>query len=165
VESFKISFMVRILTAIYGGTFNPIHNGHVKMGQELLRITDIKEIWYMVSPLNPFKQGQTIAPDEARFELAKEALKGCKGLKACDYEFLLPKPSYTWNTLQKLRAEYPKREFALVIGADNWPRFGDWYHSSDILSTTQIFIFPRQGTDIDPSALDPKTCTSYKCRS
>jgi len=145
--------MDKVLTAVYGGTFNPIHVGHVAIGEQLLLRTAVAEVWYMVSPLNPFKQGQQLAPDEVRFELAKKALKGHKGLKASDYEFQLTKPSYTWNTLQKLRAEYPEREFALVIGADNWPRFGDWYHSADILSTTQIFIFPRQGTDIDTASL------------
>ena len=93
-----------IKTGIFGGSFNPIHYGHIALAQEILRQTDLDEIWLMVSPQNPLKQGATdLLADHLRYELAQKALEGVQGVEACNYEFHLPKPSYTWNTLQHLK--------------------------------------------------------------
>lgn len=135
-----------IKTGIFGGSFNPIHYGHIALAQEILRQTDLDEIWLMVSPQNPLKQGATdLLADHLRYELAQKGLEGVQGVEACNYEFHLPKPSYTWNTLQHLKKDYPDREFSLVIGGDNWERLSRWYHWKDILRNHNVVVYPRDG--------------------
>ena len=77
------------------------------------------------------------------------------GLVASDYEFHLPKPSYTWDTLQALSRDYPDRSFTLIIGADNWERFGNWHAHDQILANYDIVIYPRKGSRIRKSSLPP----------
>ena len=132
-------------TGIFGGSFNPIHCGHIALAKEILRQTDLDEIWLMVSPQNPLKQQDDLLDDHLRFELAQKALADVEGIKASDYEFHLPKPSYTWHTLQHLRQDFPDREFTLVIGGDNWQHFQRWFHWKDILRHHQVVVYPREG--------------------
>lgn len=131
---------------IFGGSFNPIHCGHIALAKEILRQTELEEIWLMVSPQNPLKQESSdLLDDDLRFELAQKALVDIEGIEACDYEFHLPKPSYTWNTLRHLREDYPDCAFTLLIGGDNWERFDRWYHWKDILRNHDVIVYPRDG--------------------
>jgi nicotinate-nucleotide adenylyltransferase len=110
----------------------------------------------MVSPQNPLKQESDLLDDGLRFSLAQQALENVDGVVACDYEFRLPKPSYTWNTLQHLSADYPDHRFFLLIGGDNWAHFTRWYHWKDILRHYDVVVYPRDeytGT-IDVPLLD-----------
>ena len=112
------------------------------------------EVWFVVSPQNPLKQSNPeLLADEKRLEMARIALKNEQGMVAQDFEFHLPKPSYTWNTLQAMSAQYPDRQFILIIGADNWNIFPRWYHYQDILDHYSLVVYPREGTDIDASTL------------
>ena len=117
-----------IRTGIFGGSFNPIHNGHIILARQLKERAGLDEVWLMVSPHNPLKQHAGLLADEARMEMARKAVEGEAGIVASDYEMQLPRPSYTWNTLQALSREYPDREFVLMIGGDNWKLFDRWYH-------------------------------------
>ena len=143
----------KIKTGIYGGSFNPIHNGHIALARHLLQEAELDEIWFVVSPQNPFKVQQQLLADDKRLLLVRTALAPYPQLVASDFEFSLPRPSYMWHTLQSMSAQWPDRELHLIIGADNWLCFDRWYHADDIRSTYPIIIYPRQGYDIVPSAL------------
>lgn len=133
---------------LFGGSFNPIHNGHIAIGRTMLHALSLDEVWYMVSPENPWKRGaDDLAPEDVRYYTVRVALKGEEGLVASDYEFHLPKPSYTWNTLQHLERDYPHHQFVLIVGGDNWQRFSHWAHADEIVQRFEIAVFPRSGAD------------------
>lgn len=144
----------RIRTGIYGGSFNPIHQGHTLLGEWLCREGFVDELWFLVSPQNPFKvNADNLLPDELRLHLTNLAVEESDTLKVSDFEMHLPRPSYMVNTLSHLRQAYPQHEFILIIGADNWHRFGAWKDSDDILRHHHIIIYPREGFPIDASTL------------
>ena len=139
---------------IFGGSFNPIHNGHICLARQILAAVSLDEIWFVVSPLNPFKQEVTdLLPDDVRLELTREALKDEPFLLASDYEFGLPRPSYMWNTLAHLSDDYPQYSFSLIIGADNWVSFDHWARHDFIQEHYQILVYPREGYPVDASSL------------
>jgi nicotinate-nucleotide adenylyltransferase len=146
--------MATVRTGIFGGSFNPIHNGHIALASQIVDHAGLDELWFMVSPLNPFKRAATnLLADRDRYALVSKALAGHDGMRASDYEFHLPKPSYTWNTLEHLSADYPDRQWVLVIGADNWLAFDRWAHAADILAHYEVVVYPREGCPIDASRL------------
>ena len=133
-----------IKTGIFGGSFNPIHNGHISLARQLKEKAGLDEVWLMVSPQNPMKRQADLLSDEARLQMARLALEQETGIIACDYEMHLPKPSYTWLTLQALSRDYPDRQFVLMIGGDNWSIFHRWFHADDILQNYQVVVYPRR---------------------
>ena len=134
---------------IFGGSFNPIHTGHIALAKSLCQQAGLDEVWLMVSPMNPFKKEATdLLTDKLRLEMAEQAVADEPKLKACDYEFHMPKPSYTWHTLQALSQDFPHVGFTLLIGGDNWVSFDKWFHHEDILSHYPIVVYPRKGCDI-----------------
>lgn len=134
---------------LYFGSFNPIHNGHIGLGEYLLDHTDINELWYVVSPQNPLKNRDDLWDDKLRYELACIATKHNSRLKVCDIEFHLSVPSYTVNTLRILSKEYPDYQFSLLIGSDNYQIFDKWYCYDEILRNYCIYVYPREGVDVD----------------
>lgn len=145
-----------IRTGFYGGSFNPIHNGHIALAQKFLDDMNLDEVWFVVSPQNPFKRNANdLMADKERLEIVRAATAYEPRFYATDYELHLPTPSYTWRTLQSLAVDEPQRSFVLLIGADNWVAFSKWDHHADILANYDIAIFPRRGYDIDASTLPP----------
>lgn len=138
---------------IFGGSFNPIHTGHIALAKSLGEKAGLDEVWLMVSPQNPFKKATDLLDDHSRLEMVREVVRYEVRLRACDYEFRLPKPSYTWHTLQALIRDYPDTEFTLLIGGDNWAAFDKWYCYEQILATCPIVIYPRQGSPVDTTHL------------
>lgn len=130
---------------IYGGSFNPVHYGHVGLAKWVMEHTDLDELWLLVSPNNPLKAAQSLALEQERLAAVAEAIKGIKGVKASDFEFSLPRPSYTANTLRALQKAYPECAFTLVIGEDNLAIFDQWREYEYILDNFRIFVYPRHG--------------------
>ena len=143
-----------IRTGIFGGSYNPIHIGHLALANYLCEYGDLDELWFMVSPQNPFKANDTdLWDDDLRLELVRLATEEYPKFKASDFEFHLPRPSYMVNTLQKLREVHPDREFTLIIGADNWLSFPRWKEPETILAHHPLIVYPRPGYEIDDSTL------------
>lgn len=128
---------------IYGGSFNPVHFGHVGLAKWVIEHTDLDELWLLVSPNNPLKPAGILAPEQERLAGVREAIKAIPHVKASDFEFSLPRPSYTANTLRELQKAYPEHEFTLVIGEDNLTIFDQWREYEFILANFRIFVYPR----------------------
>lgn len=139
----------RIRTALFGGTFNPLHNGHLAIAQSVLEQGLANEVWILITPCNPWKKDQALLDDRLRYDMVVQAVKEMDGVRASDYEFKLDKPSYTANTLRRISADYPDREFILTIGADNWVKFHNWREADFILKNYPIIVYPRQGYPIE----------------
>lgn len=133
----------KVITGVYGGSFNPIHVGHVYMAKELLRLGMVDEMMLVVSPQNPLKN-EGLWDDEFRLQLANLAVRDVPGIEVSDVEFSLPKPNYMVTTLEVLTAKFPEKEFALVIGQDNWECFHRWHRWLDILQRYKIIVLPRR---------------------
>ena len=138
---------------IYGGSFNPVHFGHVGVAKWVIENTDLDEVWLLVSPNNPLKPIGSLAPEQERLEAVRNAIKDIPGLVASDFEFSLPRPSYTANTLRALQQTYPGHEFTLVIGEDNLSIFHQWREYEYILANFRIFVFPRKGIEPNQPSL------------
>lgn len=133
----------KTITGVYGGSFNPIHLGHTSMAREIVRQGLVDEMWLVVSPQNPLKDSG-LWDDGFRLELARTAVRDVEAVEVSDVEFGLPKPNYMVNTLETLSAQFPDREFVLVIGQDNWDCFHRWYKWEDILQRYRLMVLPRQ---------------------
>ena len=133
---------------LYGGSFNPVHVGHIALARQILEKYALDEIWFVVSPHNPLKDESCLATDEERFAIVVKALCGEPAMHASDYEFHLPRPSYMWNTLSHLTHDHPDYEFSLIIGADNWQCFPRWYNYREIIASYHIIIYPRKGYEV-----------------
>lgn len=131
------------MTLLYFGSFNPIHNGHLAVAQYVLSEGLAEEVWLIVSPQNPHKQQADLAPEEQRLEMARRAVENIEGVKVCDVEFELPRPSYTIDTLDHLRSVHPDREFALLGGGDVAASIHTWKEAARLLSENRVFIYPR----------------------
>lgn len=143
----SISFLMTKRTVIFGGSFDPIHVGHVALAREVCLRGLADEVWFMVSPQNPHKQGRVMTDEAIRLRMVQLAIGDNPMFKACDFEFSLPRPSYTIKTLEALEQQYPDREFRLLIGADNWEKFDRWYKGDEILGRYGVIIYPRGGED------------------
>lgn len=143
----------RIKTGIFGGSFNPIHIGHLALANYLCEFCGLEEIWFMISPQNPLKKQKELLEDEKRLELVQTAVAGYDKFHASDFEFRLPRPSFTVNTLEVLRNTYPEREFVLIIGADNWNVFYRWKDPIYILSHFKVLVYPRPGFEVRKDSL------------
>lgn len=138
---------------IFGGSFNPVHWGHVRLAEWIVRHGWADEVWLMVSPCNPLKAQAALLPETERLAMARLAADEVAGVRASDFEFSLPRPSYTWRTLEALRAAYPTASFSLIIGADNWLHFDRWVRPGDIRAHHRLLVYPRPDYPLDVSTL------------
>lgn len=133
---------------IFSGSFNPIHMGHVILANYIVEFTEIDEIWFLVSPQNPLKSAEELSDQQSRLEMAKLALKKYAKFKVSDFEFSMPTPSYTIDTLRALKEKSPEDTFSLIIGADNWNVFESWREYDKIWEEFTLKVYPRLGSRI-----------------
>ena len=133
---------------LYFGSFNPIHTGHLIIANHILNETDLKKVWFMVSPQNPFKTSNSLLNEYDRFHLVQKAIEGDLRMKASDIEFSLPKPSFTVATLAYLKEKYPGHEFSIIMGSDSFQNLSKWKNPEVIVRDYPIIIYRRPGFEI-----------------
>ena len=130
---------------LFFGSFNPIHVGHLIVANSMLELTDIDEVWFVLSPQNPLKERQTLLADHHRMQMVRVAIDDNYKMRACDVEMHLPIPSYTVVTLAHLSEQHPDKRFSLIIGGDNLENFRRWRNYEYILEHYDLYVYPRPG--------------------
>ncbi len=128
------------------GSFNPVHIGHLMIAGYMYEFSDLDELWFVVSPLNPLKEKQSLLPDHHRLEMVNRAIENDTRFRSCNIEFKLPKPSYTIFTLAYLQEKYPNREFVIISGTDIFPTFHKWKNWERLLEFYKFYVYPRPGS-------------------
>ena len=128
---------------LYFGSFNPIHIGHLAIANYILEYSELEQIWFVISPQNPFKEKKSLLKDFHRFELLYRAIEENDSYRVTDIEFKLPQPSYTIDTLAHITEKHPKHEFSLLMGSDNITSFHKWKNYEQILEHYSLYVYPR----------------------
>lgn len=128
---------------LFFGSFNPIHIGHLILANYIIENSDMDELWFVVSPQNPFKDKKSLLTDHNRLDMVQLAVKNYPKMRASNVEFSLPKPSYTIDTLTYLKEKYPNYSFALIMGEDNLDSLPKWKNAEKLISDYQIIVYPR----------------------
>ena len=136
--------------ALFFGSFNPIHVGHLIIAQSIHQNTPADEVWFVVSPQNPFKEKDSLLDEAQRLDLVKTAIQDNFSFRASNIEFHLPKPSYTIDTLKHLEEKHPDNAFHLIMGTDNLQHLHKWKNYEQIVNHHQIFAYNRPGSEKTP---------------
>ncbi len=135
---------------IFGGSFDPIHIGHAIIAQHIISSGAVDRLWFMVSPVNPLKVGKMRqVADTDRLRMVEMVSHPMDGVETSAFEFTMPRPSYTIDTLNALQAKFPDDDFYLVIGGDNWEVFSKWRNSDEILAKYHLLVYPRLGYQVN----------------
>lgn len=130
-------------TGLFFGSFNPIHIGHLILANYILEFSDLEELWFVVSPQNPFKEKKTLLQDHHRLEMVRRAIEHYPKMRASDIEFSMPQPSYTIDTLAFLSEKYQDRGFFLIMGEDNLTSLHKWKNADVLIKNYPILVYPR----------------------
>ncbi|MEI9935512.1 MAG: nicotinate (nicotinamide) nucleotide adenylyltransferase [Ferruginibacter sp.] len=136
---------------LFFGSFNPIHNGHLIIAEHIVCNTSLQQVWFMVSPQNPFKKSSTLLNEYHRLHLVKTAIEGENNLFASNIEFQLPKPSYTVDTLVYLKEKFPHHDFSIIMGSDSFSNITKWKNFEVIVKNYKIYIYKRPGFEVKNS--------------
>ena len=131
---------------LFFGTFDPIHNGHLRIAKYITEEKLADKVWLVVTPENPIKVGSKISSFNHRFNMAKIATENYDNIIPSDLEVNLKKPNYTIDTLEYISNKLKDIEFSLIIGEDNYKIFDTWKDYKKIINKYKIFIYPRKGT-------------------
>lgn len=142
------------VVGILGGSFDPVHKGHLAVAEAVLRQGLADEVWLMVSPENPLKKGKLKASESNRLNMTRMAVESIQDsevrsrIRVSDFEFRMPRPSFTIHTLRKLSEEYPDRHFKWIVGGDNLAGLSKWYAPEEILQTYGLIVYPRPDSEL-----------------
>ena len=133
---------------LFFGSFNPIHTGHLILAHTLLEQTQLDKIWFVVSPLNPFKDKKSLLHEYDRYELVDLAIKDNDRFAVSDIEFRMPQPNYTIDTVVRLKEQFPTYSFTLMMGEDNLSSFHKWKNYEQLLELVDIVYFQRSNSKL-----------------
>lgn len=134
---------------LYFGSFNPIHVGHLIIANHVAENSDLSQVWFVVTPHNPFKDKKSLLDDQQRLHLVRLATENYPKLKTSDIEFSLPQPNYTINTLAYLQEKFPQNIFAIIMGEDNLKSLHKWKNFETITKNHEIYVYPRIVSEVD----------------
>lgn len=129
--------------ALFFGSFNPIHIGHLILANYIVENSDADELWFVVSPQNPLKSKKTLLHDHDRYDMVEMAIKNYPKMRACDVEFAMPRPSYTIDTLAYLHEKFPQHQFSIIMGEDNLVSLPKWKNYENLVENHRIIVYPR----------------------
>jgi nicotinate-nucleotide adenylyltransferase len=132
---------------LYFGSYNPVHTGHLIIASYVANNTQIEQVWFVVSPQNPFKNSATLLNEYHRLHLVRLATEDDNQLKASDVEFKLPRPSYTIDTITYLKEKYPQHEFFIIMGSDGLHNIEKWKNFNELVKAVPFIIYKRPGFD------------------
>jgi nicotinate-nucleotide adenylyltransferase len=138
---------IHLKIGLYFGSYNPIHIGHLAIANYIVEFTDIDQLWFVVSPQNPFKRKENLLADYHRLEMVNRAIENDDRFRASNIEFNLPKPSYTIDTLTYLHERYPDYNFVILMSSDNLENFPKWKNFEIIVENYGVIVYPRPGFD------------------
>ncbi|WP_424964438.1 nicotinate (nicotinamide) nucleotide adenylyltransferase [Ekhidna sp.] len=128
---------------LFFGSFNPIHLGHMIIANLVKETTSVDEVWFIVSPQNPFKKNKNLLHEFDRLDLVNAAIGDDYQFRSSDIEFNMPRPSYTIDTLTLLQEKHQEKKFRLIIGEDNLASFPKWKNHDKILEHFGLIVYPR----------------------
>ncbi|ARK13526.1 nicotinate (nicotinamide) nucleotide adenylyltransferase [Fibrella sp. ES10-3-2-2] len=140
---------------LFFGSFNPIHVGHLIVANTIATSADLEQVWFVVSPQNPFKKTKSLLHEFDRLDMVERAIADNSRLKATDVEFSMPKPSYTIDTLDVLSAKFPQHTFKLLMGEDNLEQFANWKQYERLLTEFGLYVYPRPARPGELATLSP----------
>ena len=144
---------------LFFGSFNPVHVGHMIIGNFMVEHTELSQVWMVVTPHNPHKKKSSLANDYERLHMVNIAIGDNQNLRSSDIEFKLPKPSYTIDTLIYLKEKYPQYEFVLIMGGDNLATFHKWKNYEIILRDYEVYVYKRPAYPVAQFGDHPKVHT------
>ena len=130
---------------LYFGSFNPIHIGHLIIGNHVANHANMQQVWFVVSPQNPLKPSGVLLNEYHRLHLVQLAIEGNLQFKAVDFEFKLPRPSYTIDTLTYLTEKYPQHQFSIIMGSDSFQNLPRWKKFEGLVQGYSFIIYERPG--------------------
>ncbi len=139
------------ITILFGGSFNPIHWGHLRTAEAAQRELQAKQILFIPAAASPHKNADGADTATDRLNMLQLATAGRSGWKVCDLELKRPPPSFTWDTIQILRQGRTEERFFLLIGADQLAWFHTWKRFNELVQTVEIAVMPRPGWPIPQS--------------
>ncbi len=132
--------------ALFFGSFNPIHIGHLALGNYIAEYCGVDEVCFVISPLNPLKNQSDLLADDLRLQMIHLAIDGYSKFSVSAVEFSLPKPSFTYITLQQLSHSFPDTHFILIMGGDYLDLFPKWRNFEWIMDNYEVWVYPRLGS-------------------
>jgi nicotinate-nucleotide adenylyltransferase len=138
---------INMQIGLFFGSFNPIHFGHLAIANYLVEFSELEQVWFVVSPHNPFKNKSHLLGEYHRLELVNRAIDDDQRFRASSIEFNLPKPSYTIDTITYLKEQYPMHDFRMIMGMDQLASFHKWKNSDELREQIGFQVYPRPGCD------------------
>ena len=131
--------------AIFGGSFDPLHNAHLFIAGEIIRRRLAEEVLFVPARQPPHKTGVQLTPAELRLEMLQKTLQHYGQFGVSDIEIGKEETSYTYHTLEMLSAAYPEHDITFVIGADSLQELHEWYEATELVNRYRFLIYPRPG--------------------
>ncbi len=131
------------MTGLFFGSFDPIHQGHLIIAEWMRNHKGLSRVWFVVSPQSPFKTLQALTDAHHRLRMVELAIKGNPFFRTCTIEFAMPRPSFTYDTLQLLRRRYPRQTFAIIMGSDAWSTLDRWKNGRRIRKEFPVLVYQR----------------------